>query len=98
MLERRGGLTQWNANNRLLVRCWDDESVVYNAASGDTHLLNAAATTVLRCLQTSPADAIELAGRVASALSIEPDHSLVESIERILQDFNLLGIVRPTLH
>jgi len=96
--ERSANFTQWNANQSLLVRGWDDESVVYNVSSGDTHLLNAAATAVLRCLQDAPGDSADLAALVATVLSIEVDHSLVASVERILQDFSLLGIVKPTLH
>ena len=89
---------KWNTAGELLVRCWDDECVVYNVASGATHLLSAAATTVLRSLQGGPADAAELASRIAGSLEVEADHSLIASVETILQDFSLLGIIKPLLH
>ena len=40
---------------------WDDEAVVFNSLSGDTHLLGAAALHILRTLQAGPADAAALA-------------------------------------
>ena len=39
----------------LRTRQWDDEFVVYNDLSGDTHLIDAAAMAILLALQAVPA-------------------------------------------
>lgn len=46
---------------RLRHAEWDDEAVVFNNLSGDTHLLGAGALTILRTLQAGAAGAAELA-------------------------------------
>lgn len=51
----------------LTHRGWDDEYVVYNDLSGDTHLFGADAMQLLLQLQTAPADEDAL----ACALEVE---------------------------
>jgi len=81
------------AGNELLSRSWEDEFVVYNGATGDTHLLGLVAAQVMLKLQQMPADAVNLAEWVAPLLQIEPDDEFVLFIERILTDFDKLGII-----
>jgi PqqD family protein of HPr-rel-A system len=47
---------QWRLarDRQLLVRSWDGDTVVYDCAAGDTHLLGAAAAAVLAQLQGGP--------------------------------------------
>jgi PqqD family protein of HPr-rel-A system len=45
----------------LTYRGWDDEYVVYNDVSGDTHLLGVDALQLLLRLRTGPADEDDLA-------------------------------------
>lgn len=84
------------AENELLFRSWDDEFVVYNGATGDTHLLGLVAAQVMLKLQQAPADAVKLAEWVAPLLQIEPDDEFVLFIEQILTDFDNLGIIEHT--
>jgi PqqD family protein of HPr-rel-A system len=53
----------------LTWRGWDDEYVVYNDLSGDTHLLGADAMDILLHLKTSPADET----RLAQAMQVSDD-------------------------
>ena len=50
----------------LRARRWDDEFVVYNDLSGDTHLIDAAAMAMLLALQAAPAGLV-LAGAADGA-------------------------------
>ncbi len=79
--------------NELLFRSWDDEFVVYNGATGDTHLLGQVAAQMMLKLQKTPADAVSLAEWVGSLQQIEPDDEFVLFIEQILTDFDSLGII-----
>jgi len=49
----------------LVCREWDGEAVLYNDLSGSTHLLDGAALDVLYALRDEPADAAQLAIRLA---------------------------------
>jgi PqqD family protein of HPr-rel-A system len=54
---------------RLQYRCWEDECVLYNDLSGDTHLLDELALAVLEELQAAPRSAAQL----AAAFELAPD-------------------------
>ncbi|GAO36995.1 hypothetical protein SCT_2410 [Sulfuricella sp. T08] len=79
--------------NEFLLRSWDDEFVVYNGATGDTHLLGLVAAQVMLKLQQTPTDAVSLAEWVAPLQQIEPDDEFVLFIEQILTNFDSLGII-----
>lgn len=80
----------------FLFRSWDDEFVVYNGATGDTHLLGLVAAQVMLKLQQMPTDVAGLAEWLAPLLQTEPDDELVFVIEQILTDFDSLGIIEHT--
>ena len=84
------------AENKLLFRSWDDESVVYNGATGDTHLLGMIAAQVILKLQQTPADAVSLAEWVAPLMQTQSDDEFVIFIEEILADFDSLGIIEQS--
>jgi len=81
----------------LHFRCWDDEFVVYNNLSGDTHLLGSAAAQILLKLQQAPSDAIALAESLAPQLQaeMEIDKELVDQISRLLADLHTLALAEP---
>jgi PqqD family protein of HPr-rel-A system len=78
-------------------RQWDDEFVVYNNLSGDTHLLGVHAMHVLRKLQHGgPADAPALAASLQTLLGAGEDHDdLAAEIDVILGDLHRLALVEP---
>ena len=49
----------------LSHRCWDDEVVLYNNLSGDTHLLSADALALLAALRGGPLSVAQLAQHLA---------------------------------
>ena len=75
----------------LESRHWpgNDEHLVFNSASGDLHLLNAAAIAILEQLSTGPATAVELAVLLGTA-----DRG---PIDAALQVLNRLGLIDPHL-
>lgn len=80
--------------NTLIWKRWDEgEYVIFNPASGDTHLLNSVSADVLTCLGQAPADAEALARRVASGLGIEADDAFMLAIEGLLAELDELGLV-----
>ena len=77
----------------LYRHSWDDEFVVYNTGSGDTHLLDPVAAKALQILEDGPVVLSELTGGVAASLEIEGDHRLLAYLERLLSDFRRLGLI-----
>ena len=81
----------------LHFRFWDDEFVVYNSLSGDTHLLGSTAAQILLKLQQAPLNSITLAESLAPVLHAEMDDELVIQIEHILADLDTLALIERTL-
>ena len=81
------------SDQALQLRSWDDEFVVYNNLSGDTHLLGSAAAHVLLELQKAPLDAINLSESLAPLLQAETDEELALQIEHLLADLDKLALI-----
>jgi len=75
---------------------WDDEFIVYNSLSGDTHLLGSTAANVLLKLQQIPSDAITLAESLAPMLQAKMDDELVFQIDHLLAELNTLALIERT--
>lgn len=68
-------------------RSWDEEFVVYNDVTGDTHLLGVDAMHLLLCLRGGPADEDAL----ACALDVRPDER--EALGLTLADLGALYLI-----
>ncbi len=68
---------------------WDDEIVVYNSLSGDTHLLDAVAMQLLLKLRQSVSDTETL----VRALAI-PEMTVAQ-VEQILHALEAIALVEP---
>lgn len=71
----------------LAHRGWDEEFVVYDNLSGDTHLLGAAAVAALTVLQHGGADLAKL----AAALDLEPDE--LPELRALLDELAALQLI-----
>ncbi len=80
----------------LLRRTWDDESVVYSDASGETHILDAFSDWILSELEQGSVSVADLLARC-----VEPDESPEERmkiearIETTLAFFDSEGLAEP---
>ncbi|MGZ3252918.1 MAG: HPr-rel-A system PqqD family peptide chaperone [Burkholderiaceae bacterium] len=81
------------SNEALHFRTWDDEVVVYNSQSGDTHLLGSAAAQILLNLQTTPSDSASLAEELAPHFEVAPSADLPLQIDQLLAELNVLGLI-----
>jgi PqqD family protein of HPr-rel-A system len=88
------GTEVWRAGN-LLMKSWDDGVIVYNLASGTTHLLNPTAGQVLYYLTDTHASVAALSRRLASQNDLESDQELDHIIEDLLKQMDSLGLVEP---
>lgn len=81
------------SDSALHFRSWNDEFVVYNSLSGDTHLLGATAAQVLLKLQQTPSDVIALAASLAPLMQAEMDEEFSLQIEDLLADLDKLALI-----
>lgn len=83
------------ATGSLLWREWEDEIVVYNDASGDTHRLDALAAEAFEVFLVAPADEGQLADRVAASLGLDRTAALQDAVAAIVQQFRSYGLIAP---
>lgn len=81
---------------RLEWRQWGGLHVVFNPASGDTHLLNAVAAFVLRSLETRASTTEELRALVSAWRGGPPDDSLSRDVEALVSELDELGLIAPS--
>ena len=81
---------------RLSLRRWGDEVVVYDDHSGDTHIFEDVAGQMLERLRHASADVDELALlAAASAGRAVADHHCVAQVFEVIELLSDKGIVKP---
>lgn len=71
----------------------EDESVVYNDSSGETHLLSAIAVNLLQKLQEAPADFSSLSTFIGEAWEFESDDELSNTVQGLLAELDALWLI-----
>jgi PqqD family protein of HPr-rel-A system len=78
---------------RLLWRRWADEFVVYNDASGDTHLFEEVSGILLQRIAEGPADFESLRALAAETLGVAADDIDPATIDQVIDELHRLGLV-----
>jgi PqqD family protein of HPr-rel-A system len=86
---------QLRAGQRLRMLPDDDETVVYNDLSGDTHLLSSIAVSMLERLRHGPANSNTLAGFLASEWELDADIAPAALTETLLGELAALSLIEP---
>ena len=92
---------QWNlplAENIALVsllhwKRWDNEWLVFDSGSGQTHKLDAVAATLLLVCEEGSASFSSLVERVANQLVVPSDQSVSDILTRIVEQCESLGLL-----
>jgi PqqD family protein of HPr-rel-A system len=90
--------TVWRLNpiSDLTWRRWGDEWVVFDAAAGDTHQLDAIAAVTLMCFAEEPRSLRALASEVAAELALAEGEPLAQKLADIVRNFSQLGLIEPS--
>jgi PqqD family protein of HPr-rel-A system len=85
----------WRLNSASLRwHDWGDESVVFNAESGATHLLNLVDRQVVRLfVPDGMLSSTELVQNLARALEIDVDTALEEYVATLLPQLEQVGLI-----
>ena len=78
---------------RLHWKVWDDEFVIFDEGSGDTHLLDPLAAELVKVLQESPGHVPALARRLVARLDLELDADLTGRVRELVDRFVAIGLV-----
>jgi PqqD family protein of HPr-rel-A system len=92
-----GGAEVWRlpAGASLLWQSWDeDEVIVFNRASGHTHLLDAFSAAVLRRIEAAPTTMPELRRSLAADLGLD-EIVLGDRVPEVCRRFDQLGLAEP---
>lgn len=84
------------AGQRLRMLSDDEEAVVYNDLSGDTHLLSGIAASLLERLRQGPADLPSLAGFLAREWDLDADIAPASLAEQLLGELAALSLIEHT--
>lgn len=81
-------LPAWHALNfaDLIYEHWDEEYLVFNPRSGDTHVLNQVAFTLLQGIAESPGNLHMLADRYLD------DRAQIDTLAEHLDQLELIGL------
>lgn len=77
----------------LRFRVWDDEGVVYNDLSGDTHLLGAPSLHLLTTLAMGSANDAALDAALAAEFDFDPDQDLGAERDALLAELLRLHLI-----
>ena len=81
--------------DRLPMRCWDGDYVVYNPLSGNTHVLDIVTGEVLKSVMAGTIRTSELRKRVADFLEVPNDDRIADHVDRILRALDRQALIEP---
>ena len=84
----------WRSGS-LSVRSWDDYIIVFNHASGSTHLVNPVAAKILYALKDQSCSVIEIARKLTADVELDADEEIVQHVEAVLGTLDDLGLIEP---
>lgn len=79
----------------LLQEQWEGETLLFNPASGQTHILNTVGITVLERLSSRPRTATDLAQGLLGIFSPVDERGFLESLWQHLAQLDALGLIAP---
>jgi len=80
---------------QLVHRAWDDEYVVFNDVSGDTHLLGELAFAVLQELAAGPAGPAALHDRMRARLQLSEEEMAAIDLPELINSLRQLHLIEP---
>lgn len=81
------------APDALCWEHWDEESVLFDRRSSQTHLLTAMATECLLLLQDADLDLDQLAEKLGERFESETEQAMLEQINQLLLTLSELGLI-----
>ena len=90
-------MIEWHVpnDNQLFFEEWEDEAVVYNSKSGETHRLNDLAASLLKIIQRQPGSINLFTEQVNNLYEVEDQLDLERQLNGLISQFDTLGLIEP---
>ena len=93
-MKQDGEIWRLNPCVHLHWLSWDEDYIVFNAASGQTHVLNELGAAILRLLEENALNSMAIGQQiVAQYEELVLDTELSEAIENLLENLDILGLI-----
>lgn len=82
-------------DSTLFYRCWDDECVIYDQVSGDTHLFDKASADIILTVLAQPIPRSELLAKLSKSFTQWTDPEIEQFFDEFLskcQQLHLLEV------
>ena len=81
-----------------LIRCrfWDDECVIYNQLTGETHLVDGMGAEIFKLISEKPATRTQLLKNIQSVFELETDSDMEGLLDNLILEYQKLGLVEVT--
>lgn len=88
---------RWRLNPvcRLHWRHWDEDHILFNEASGQTHYLNELGTCILELVEEEPLTTLELGENLRAIYGLEMDEGLRAGLLKLVAELDGLGLIEP---
>ena len=84
-------------SSSLFFEEWEQDAIIYNGMSGETHKLNALAIEILKLMLQKSWTPISLTEEICSIFDFENDAVLLQNIKQVINQFNALGLIEPQI-
>ena len=74
-------------------RRWDDEFVVFDVGSGQTHQLAPYTAATLLMLELNSHNIVELTSRVSIELDVSDDKNIADAVAEAVHDLQIVGLI-----
>jgi len=89
-------IIKWHAYNypKFRFEKWEEEAIVFNPLSGETHQLNGFATAALELMQ-QPFTLETLSDQMYKFYEIEDRKNLPSQLKNLISQFDNIGLIEP---
>lgn len=78
---------------RLIWASWEDEHVVFDETSGQTHQLDTLRAFILNAVSDAPQSLNSLCDQMKGAMPFADETKILAAIDAVLHEFETLGLV-----
>jgi len=89
----------WQFSQKCILHIWqlysDQEIIVFNESSGQTHVVSFLCLNALELLKCNPLNHKDLLGFLATHNELDPDEKLASYLDKMLLELDSLGLIEP---
>jgi PqqD family protein of HPr-rel-A system len=77
----------------ICCRFWDDECVIYNQLTGETHLVDGMGVEIFKCISEETANRNQLRQKIESVFELETDLDIDGLLDNLILEYQKLGLL-----